>query len=289
MTLQKAYEDFLTDCKFRLAKPTVHDYKLFIGYFFADVDVNFGGNVENEITKEKYERYALGLRKRAENGEITTVTVNTYLRPVRRLINYLIERELVLQFKTRLIRQSAEPKPTLSESDIQLIFENIDPYNMSSVIVMLLAITAARSRSIRELRVRDIDFHNLSITLRETKNGRPLTLPIDERAVTIIKAYCHINNRSGNDFLFVTGTGKCFDEHDMYKRVTKFLHSIGVNKQGVHIFRHTVAKQFVLRGMDAITLQHWLGHKSVAQSAAYVSLYADDLRRNFDKYNLFKQ
>ena len=46
----------------------------------------------------------------------------------------------------------------------------------------------------------------------------------------------------------------------------------------IHALRHTCASRLVAKGMDAFRVQKWMGHKSIATTQLYVTLFAPDLK-----------
>jgi len=56
-------------------------------------------------------------------------------------------------------------------------------------------------------------------------------------------------------------------------------------KTGVHLFRHTFAKKWIQNGGNIFSLQKILGHSSLDMVKEYVSLFSEDIRHDYDKYN----
>ena len=56
-------------------------------------------------------------------------------------------------------------------------------------------------------------------------------------------------------------------------------------KTGVHRWRYTFAKKWILSGGDIFRLQKMLGHSSMEIVKNYVNMFTDDLQRDFDTFN----
>lgn len=283
-TAKAAYYAFLDDCSLTLSNASLRYYRTFCEYFLATVDAD--GAAQSALTECNYNKYLLHLRRRVSDGDLTAASANSYLRAVRRFYNFCEERKLIRgTFKMRMLKQQSAAKGTLSDDDVNTILQHVNIDTQMSIVALILLSTAARSRSVRLLRMCDIDFAENAITFVKTKNQKPLRLPLSEEVTAVLSAFCLANNRKHDDYLFQNQAGNAYDGAGLYHRMQQYLHSIGVNKQGIHIFRRTAARQFVVRGMEAFTLQAWLGHSTITQSAHYVTLYSDDLRRSFHKYN----
>lgn len=56
-------------------------------------------------------------------------------------------------------------------------------------------------------------------------------------------------------------------------------------RTGVHRFRHTFAKNWIVNGGDIFKLQKMLGHSSINMVKSYVDMFTDDLQQDFNIYN----
>lgn len=60
----------------------------------------------------------------------------------------------------------------------------------------------------------------------------------------------------------------------------------GVTKTGIHAFRHTFARLYLVEcGGDALKLQRLLGHSTLDMTKHYVRLYDQDLIADFQKHS----
>ena len=56
-------------------------------------------------------------------------------------------------------------------------------------------------------------------------------------------------------------------------------------RTGVHRFRHTFAKNWIVNGGDIFKLQKMLGHSSINMVKNYGDMFTDDLQQDFNIYN----
>ena len=61
----------------------------------------------------------------------------------------------------------------------------------------------------------------------------------------------------------------------------------GVETTGIHRYRHTFAKQWILNGGNVVALQKILGHASLDMTRKYVKLFSEDIKDDFDLINNF--
>ena len=63
----------------------------------------------------------------------------------------------------------------------------------------------------------------------------------------------------------------------------------GVERTGIHRFRHTFAKQFILMGGNVVTLQKILGHSSLEITQNYLNLLATDISKDIEEFNILRK
>lgn len=67
--------------------------------------------------------------------------------------------------------------------------------------------------------------------------------------------------------------------------ISKYNKQRGVEKTGVHLFRHYYAKNYIQNSGDCLKLQKLLGHTTLEMTKIYVELYGNDLQKDYNKFN----
>ena len=62
----------------------------------------------------------------------------------------------------------------------------------------------------------------------------------------------------------------------------------GVERTGMHRFRHTFAKQWVLMGGNVVSLQKILGHSSLEITQNYLNLLVTDVAKDVEEFNILR-
>ena len=63
--------------------------------------------------------------------------------------------------------------------------------------------------------------------------------------------------------------------------------SRGVETTGVHRYRHTFAKQWILSGGDVVSLSKLLGHSSLEITQNYIHLLVSEVAEKVKQINVF--
>ena len=60
----------------------------------------------------------------------------------------------------------------------------------------------------------------------------------------------------------------------------------GVETTGIHRYRHTFAKQWILRGGNVVSLSQLLGHSSLEITQNYIHLLVSDVAKQVEEINV---
>ena len=101
----------------------------------------------------------------------------------------------------------------------------------------------------------------------------------------ILLEYLQIRGKEGQDYLFCNLEGEKLTEYALKNIISKYNKKRGINKTGVHLFRHYYAKEYIKNGGDCLKLKKLLGHSSLEMTQVYVDLYATDLQENYSNLN----
>ena len=155
------------------------------------------------------------------------------------------------------------------------------------VITNLLFSTGIRQRSLIHLKVEDIDFENRVLNVRVTKNRKVLLVPINNTLASILKEFLRHRQHKGNDdWLFCNVFGQQLVKSTCYNMLYQYNKGRGVQTTGIHRYRHTFAKQWIINGGNVVSLSRLLGHSNLTITQNYVNLLTSDLSKQVDEINL---
>ena len=112
-------------------------------------------------------------------------------------------------------------------------------------------------------KVKDIDFDNNVVYVNVTKNRKPLLVPINQTMAHILNEYLKYRKyKSKDDFLFCNVFGEQLVKSTCYHMLYEYNKRRGVETTGIHRYRHTFARQWILNGGNVVSLSRLLGHSS---------------------------
>ena len=137
------------------------------------------------------------------------------------------------------------------------------------------------------IRVKDVDFDNKVVYVNVTKNRKPLIVPLNHTMVNILTEYLkYRDHKSDEDYLFCNAYGQQLVKSTCYHMLYEYNKRRGVKTTGIHRYRHTFAKQWILNGGNVVSLSQLLGHSSLDITQNYIHLLVSDVAKQVDEINV---
>jgi len=155
--------------------------------------------------------------------------------------------------------------------------------------IMVLSLAGIRKGEILGLRLSDIDFKNLILTIRAetSKSKRTRFIPMAPELVLYLKDYLALVGEYTAESLWVSSNNDhSFTEHGLKHFVNRLTAVTGINCH-IHRFRHTFAVNYYLQTHDIVGLQKLMGHRDFNMTLKYLrSLSDDDIAVQMNKLKL---
>ena len=269
-----------------LSKRTMQHYDNIIDLFkdFMGKDVYCG-----DINSDTVEEFIEFLKTR--NPDIRATSINSYLKDLRSVLYYFMERGYLKSFSVKLLKEDLEIKETYSSEEISLLLEkpNVKKCDFSEyrnwVITCYLLATGNRLGTVCELKNKDIDFGSSVIYLRKVKTRKSYSIPLSCALEKILTEYMQYRKGDKDDYLFCNKYGNKLQESSLNTAIYRYNHRRGVNKTSIHLFRNTFAKIYITNEGDIARLQKILGHSTATMSLRYAKMFDTDLKYHFDERN----
>jgi len=289
ITIANAYQVFRrTKVNNNLSSVTIKHYddinELFVG-FLGEGNETFC----SDISRDTIEEFVEFLKIR--NSEIRATTINSYLKDLRTVLYYFMERGYMKNFAVKLLKEDLEIKETYTSEEISLLLEkpNIKNCNFSEyrnwVITCYLLGTGNRLGTVCELKNKDIDFDSNTIHLRKVKTRKAYTIPLSTALEKVLVEYMQYRKGESDEYLFCNKYGDKLQESSLNTAIYRYNRSRGVSKTSVHLYRNTFAKIYITNEGDIARLQKLLGHSTPTMSLRYAKMFDSDLDYHFDERN----
>lgn len=294
ISLKKGFDKFIVYCEVKnLSDMTIKYYQdgfNFFKTFLKSIKNREDKSFEIEagaITKEMIDNYILTMKK----SNIKDSTINIRLRSIRAILYYLMEEGDVNYFKIKLISETTESKKLYTDDDIKMLLKKPNKKTCTFAefrtwaLENLFVATGVRSRSARNVRIQDLDFENDLIYIDVVKSRKGLVIPMSISLKKVLIEYLSVRKGKSGDYVFCNLEGNQLTKDALNNIIAKYNKQRGIDKTGVHLFRHYYAKKYIQNGGDCLKLQKLLGHSSLEMTKRYVELYAVDLQVDYNQLN----
>lgn len=286
ITLDRGFDEFILHCKGKNLRPNTikcYEDRMKTIYKFIDYKTPI-----RDINKNIIDNFVIRCK---EELKVKDITINSYLRSLRTILYYFMKMEYMDKFQISMIKYDEPLVETYTDAEVKILLKKPDKKKCSFVeyrnwvICNVFYATGMRCSNIRSLKINDIDLNNNLIYLRTTKTRKPLILPITKALQPIIKEYLTIRGGEEEDYLFCTAYGDMITRDAMSSTMRKYNRNRGVVKTGIHRWRHTFSKQWILNHGDILKLQKILNHSNLDMVRNYVKIFTNDLQDDFEEFN----
>lgn len=283
ISYQSLFELYVRECHRRnLAEETISGYKNATRYFldFAGYDLMCA-----EVTQDLINEYYLHLQEYYKPQ-----TVNSYAFKISPTVFYGHEHGYIKEkIEFTHYKEQLEMKEIYTPEELEVLLKrptenDFCEYRAWAIINLFLA-TGIRAKELRYLKVKDVNLENSYIILNATKNKEARILPMPTTLYNVMVEWLAIRNASKEDWLFCNVYGEQIQRSVLQTLVKRYSLKRGVNKYGLHLYRHTFITLSVRKGMDTILLKRITGHKSLKTLERYYACNPTDLVNIIDEFN----
>lgn len=243
----------------------------------------FGGTKLTQITPWHVDKYKSKRLKDTSRFRrpISKATINRELACLKKMLTYAVGEKWLHAnpLKGYKLFQERPNKVRVVSNDE---FQNV--YNYASEFLKPILVTAyntgMRRGEILKLRWGNVNLSEDYITVEDSKNGESRHIPMNKHLKVTLKS---VKSYSTSDYVFSRSgePPKCF-KTAFDRAVTRS----GVVRFTFHDLRHTFASNLVMKGVDIVTVQELLGHKTIAMTKRYSHPSPEHKKQAVNKLNL---
>ena len=284
-TFEEGYEEFISYCKVKNLRPmTIKHYDDLVNYcWYRFYDRTSPIKNIEEKTINDFIEFCKNVRHQKD------VTINTNLRGIRTILYYFMDLGYMNKFKITKIKENQECIETYTDEEIRVLLTKPDLKKCSFahyrnwVICNFLLATGCRESTLISIKCEDIDFDSDLIKYTHTKNRKQQLVPLSRSLKMILLDYIKYIDKNG--YLFPNSYGEQLKRVSLSHALIAYNRKLGISKTGVHRWRHTFAKKWILNSGDIFKLQKILGHSDISVVKNYVNMFTNDLKDRFESFN----
>lgn len=261
----------------------INCYEYFIKYFGE-------GNLCNQINERVIIEYINFLYEK--DPPLSGETVKSYLIGLRAIIYYWQKEGYIQSFTIIVPKTDTTIKEPYSDEDIKRLikepqftkcgFAEVRDWAM----VCFFLATGCRLSTAINVQIGDVSFTEKEIFVRKTKNRKQQIIPMSLELEKTLRTYLRYRKGENEDYLFCNVYGECLSKNSVTSTMRRYIKKRGVTKTGIHRFRHTFAKNWIINGGDMFRLQKILGHSTLDMVKQYVAIFGGDLKRDYERFSV---
>jgi len=251
-------------------------------YYPPRLREKFGETDIDLITNEKILTYQLELKKQG----FAPATINYTINFLGTLFNLAIEEKLyhkpnpTKSKKLKKLKTDNNRERYLTLEEIKELYMNLDEQDLRLFVKLSLS-TGGRLETILNIQVKDINFDNKMITLKDLKNSSTYKGFIRDDFLKFLKE--HTAGLSVNSFVIGRSIEK-FAGRTMRRKMKNIFDPLfnegldsrdAKNRVVIHSLRHTFASHLAINGTPIFTIQKLMNHRDIKQTMRYAKLAPD--------------
>jgi site-specific recombinase XerD len=230
----------------------------------------------HEADEDKIYRYFVHLTNR-EQRSASTVRIHRFA--LQFYFTNILINPLQLESLSH-VRHEKKLPTVLTREEIIAIITSINNLKHRTMISLLYC-SGLRVSEVVKIRVRDLDFKNLTLTVRGAKGKKDRVTIFSESIRPSLLEF--INGKEAVDLLFTSQTGTRPNTKLTVRTVQgafkKALLKSGIQKSAsCHSLRHSFATHLLESGVSVRYIQELLGHKNINTTTIYTKVSAPGIR-----------
>ncbi len=182
----------------------------------------------------------------------------------------------------------------LKPTEIKILFEDLTEHNPTLHDIALLGLeTGMRVGEMLSLQWKRVDFENMQIEVRDTKNKRPRTVFITQPVKEMLERRKPSDNHI-EDLIFMSKTGRALSNTDVCHQFKEVAERVKLN-DGIsdrrdlitpHSWRHTFCSRLAQAGATIQEIMELAGHRTPAMALRYSHLIPDQKRAMVNRISM---
>lgn len=258
----KRYNDMLRVSGY--SRKTIKSYVYYISGFL--------GFSKGKISKESVRRYLLYIM--ANNKD---VSMRVAVAAVRLYLSEVGKKELIMNV---VYPRSGKSLPmVLTREEVIRMIEAISNIKHRLIIEMIYS-TGLRLSELRNLRVRDLDFNEGMVYVKEGKNSKDRRVIMSKNLAARLQDYIELEQIRLEENLFLGRRGVGLSTRTIQQVVKNAAKKAGISKNvHTHTLRHSFATHLLEQGVDIRHIQRLLGHAKLDTTQIYTHISVKDLKK----------
>jgi integrase/recombinase XerD len=237
-------------------------------------------------------------RNRRNGNALSVATVQGYCRTLKAFFSWLMREGYIESnptYKLPIPKGAGKLINTFGTDQITRLIEvcqRADDLGQRNLAIFLLLLDSGiRVSELVSINLEDVDLAEGHIKIRIGKGNKERIVPIGSLVQKALWKY--INNSRAQPItdkvrsLFLSNNGLPLTRSGIQQLIRRCGKRAGINgvRCSPHTLRHTFSRNYLVNGGDIFSLQRILGHSSLASVRTYLNLFAEDIKRQHQRFS----
>ncbi len=228
------------------------------------------GKPPRDITSDEIKEY---LYKKQKSG-LSSQSIALFANAINFLYTQIYKR--ADWQKLRQPKRTSRLPMVLTKAEIEMILKQTDNKKHRTLLATAYA-AGLRVSEVIDLRVKDIDFTEMTLIVRQGKGRKDRLTVISSRLIDDLKFL--VSDKDGSEYVFDSNRGGKLTTATAQKIFYKCLSKSGIHKDATfHSLRHSFATHLLENGVDVRYVQELLGHANIRTTQIYTHVTNPSLK-----------
>ena len=282
-----------------MSNKTIYNANIVIERFYNYVANEFNENEYlsiNDITKYFISNY---LNKLTQDG-LSKNTQKLHLTVLKSFLYFIADSDLdkfgfiKLRLDSLKIKTEQKEKESFAQNEQNRLLKYVNYLDAkktylaqrNALLVKILLHTGIRISELVNIKWSDITEHYdekygyIYVLLVYGKGNKERFTYLHHDEVTNNLEFLKLNKIGDSPYLFISTQGNQCNRSSLFDVMKNILLQAGIQKSGLHIFRHTFARSLVNKDVNLATIKDLLGHSNIAVTAQFYAKSNENAKRN---------
>ncbi len=269
----------------RASKHTVSNYRRdlqrFYSYAVENKLIGWDSILVADVRKHIAQRHRQGISSKSLQRELSCI---------RSFFNYLQKHDGLENNPAKPVQAPKQSRKLPKILDVDQLAGMLDKAPDSILEMRDLAMfelfysSGLRLSELAALNMKDVDFSDHMLRVREGKGGKQRMLPVGKKAMQAIEKWLEHRLPTEDLAVFTSQHGKRLGQRSIQLRLQRWSRKAGIPENvHPHMLRHSFASHLLESSQDIRAVQELLGHSNISTTQIYTHLDFQHLAETYDR------
>jgi len=228
--------------------------------------LKYNNKSPRDINSDDIKEYLFYLKKK----KLANATLNVAINAIKFYYTQILKRKFFVNKEIFRTKKAQKLPEVLTKKEIKRILLTIQNVKHKLLLALMYS-SGLRVSEIVNVKVKDLDFENQMLKVRQAKGAKDRITVISKKVAGVLKNY--VQNKGKNSHVFESLRGGKLSQRSVQKIFAQALKKSKVKKQAsCHSLRHSFATHLLESGTDIRYIQELLGHARLETTQIYTKV-----------------